>query len=344
MGSARTIGHSAPSHRRTTFAAATWLARMAAVAAVAALLLASSLLAHTESVSAGEAATIVNEGSSLFAGVNDQTLIATMYAGERVDVLWGPENGLYEVRYYGTDGWTWAANLDIDGAGGSSAAWSDSSSGGGSSATVNAGSLSVRADASFDAGILGYLSGGTGVDIIGDPANGFAPISYGGGVGWVYVDYLNWDGSVNYSGGGGVGGTTSAIPEASVSAEHWIDVNRSNGAVTLYIGNQPQATYWGSLSYDTSDGGFNTTASGTYYVYGMYEPLAYTPYAKAYITDWVGFDPSRDNGFHSWTRDANGNVLPNGSGYTAGCVGLEPWSAQAVYNFSYIGMMVVVHD
>ena len=244
----------------------------------------------------------MNEGSSLFAGVNDQTLIATMYAGERVDVLWGPENGLYEVRYYGTDGWTWAANLDIDGAGGSSASWSDSSSGGGSSATVNAGSLSVRVDASFDAGILGYLSGGTGVDIIGDPANGFAPISYGGGVGWVYVDYLNWDGSVNYSGGGGVGGTTSAIPEASVGAEHWIDVNRSNGAVTLYIGNEPQATYWGSLSYDTSDGGFNTTASGTYYVYGMYEPLAYTPYAKAYITDWVGFDPSRDNGFHSWTR------------------------------------------
>ncbi|MGI8484683.1 MAG: L,D-transpeptidase family protein, partial [Thermomicrobiales bacterium] len=340
MGSARTIGHSGPSHRRTTFEVATWLGRIVAVAAVAALLLAGSLLANTKSVSAGDAATIVNEGSSLFAGVNDQSLIATMYAGERVDVLWGPENGLYEVRYYGIDGWTWAANLDIDG--GNSAAWSASSAGG-YSATVNAGSLSVRVDASFDAGILGYLTYGTGVDIIGDPANGFAPISYGGGVGWVYVDYLNWDGAVNYS-GGGIGGVTSAIPEASVSAEHWVDVNRSNGAVTLFIGDEAQATYWGSLSYDTSDGGFYTTASGTYYVFSMYEPLAYTPYAKAYITDWVGFDSGRDNGFHSWTRDANGNVLSNGGGYTAGCVGLEPWAAQAVYNFSSIGMMVVVHD
>ncbi len=318
-----------------------WI-RLMLVAAVVALLLAGSIMARSQDVSAGDAATIVNDGSSLFAGINDHTLIGTMYAGERVDVLWGPQDGLYQVRYYGTDGWAWAANLDVDGNGGSTATWSDSGSGS-SSAWVNADSLSVRTDGSFDAGILGYLDGGTGVDVIGDPSNGFVPIAYGGGIGWVYVSYLNWDGAVNYS-GGGVGGATSAIPQASVGAEHWIDVNRNNGAVTLYIGDEPQATYWGSLSYDSSDGGFNTTASGTYYVYAMYEPLAYTPYAKAYITDWVGFDPSRDNGFHSWTRDANGNVMSSGSGYTAGCVGLEPGAAQAVFNFAFMGMRIEVHN
>lgn len=342
MGNSRSDGKLRPHRFLAAISPAGRLARRLMAVLVATLLIAGAMLVQSPSVSAGDAATIVNDGSSLFQGIDDHSLIATMYAGERVDVLWGPQDGLYEVRYFGIDGWTWEANLEVDGAGDSSATWSDTSSGG-FSATVNADSLSVRTDASFDAGILGYLPGGDGVDIIGDPANGFVPISYGGDLGWVYVEYLDWDGSVSYS-GGGVGGMTSAVPEASVSAERWIDVNRSNGAVTLYIGDVPQATYWGSLSYDTSDGGFNTTASGTYHVFRMYEPLAYTPYANAYITDWVGFDPDRDNGFHSWTRDANGDVLPSGAGYTAGCVGLEPGSAQALFDFAYIGMMVVVHD
>ncbi len=344
MGSSYPLGRQHLHRFLEAFSPAGWLARSVAVVLVATFLIAGSILAESRTVSAGEAATIVNDGSSLFQGIDDHSLIATMYAGERVDVLWGPQDGLYQVRYYGIDGWTWEANLEVDGGGGggNTATWTDSESGG-SSAIVNADSLSVRTDASFDAGILGYLPGGDGVDIIGDPANGFVPIAYGGGLGWVYVDYLDWDGSVSYS-SAGVGGMTSAVPEASVSAEHWIDVNRSNGAVTLYIGDVPQATYWGSLSYDTSDGGFYTTASGTYHVYRMYEPLAYTAYAKAYITDWVGFDPERDNGFHSWTKDANGNVLPNGAGNTGGCVGLEPGSAEAVFNFSFMGMRVVIHD
>lgn len=320
-----------------------WLTRLLAVFAVAAVMIASSVVLDTRAQAAGDEGTIANDGVALFAGRDDHSVIATMYAGERVDVLWGPDNGLYEIRYYGIDGWVWAENLWVDGDGGAAADATGSAGGGDASAVVNTDSLSVRADASFDAGILDYLGGGTAVTVIGDPVNGFAPIAYGGGVAWVYVDYLSWDGSISYS-DVAVGGATSPLPETSNGPERWIDVNRNNGAVTLYIGDEPQATYWGSLSYDTSDGGFYTTASGTYYVFSKYEPLAYTAYAQAYITDWVGFDPERDNGFHSWTRGADGAVLPYGAGNTAGCVGLEPSAAKAVYDFSFIGMRVVVHN
>ncbi|MGC4106550.1 MAG: L,D-transpeptidase [Thermomicrobiales bacterium] len=189
----------------------------------------------------------------------------------------------------------------------------------------------------YDHSVIDWIPYGARVDIMWQQ-DGMTEIRYNGQDGWV------WDGDISVD-GGGVGGYTGEVTTASSSGgEHWIDVNRNNGLVTLYIGDQIYAQYWGSLSYDTSDGGFYTTASGTYYVYSMYEPLSYTPFADNYITDWVGFDPDRRNGFHSWTRDATGAVIPNGSGATAGCVGLEPSAAQAVYDFSYIGMMVVVHN
>jgi hypothetical protein len=114
--------------------------------------------------------------------------------------------------------------------------------------------------------------------------------------------------------------------------------------VTLFAGDEVYAVYWGSVSYDTADGDFYSTASGTYYVYDMYEPLTFTPYANNYFTHWVGFDPDRSNGFHSWTRDASGAVIPGGDGPTAGCVALEPSAAAAVYAFSYVGMRVEVHN
>lgn len=188
--------------------------------------------------------------------------------------------------------------------------------------------------------VIDWIPSGARVDIMWQQ-DGMTEILYNGQDGWV------WDADIVLDGaGGGVGGSSGGVNAASASSggQHWIDVNRSNGLVTLYVGDTVYAQYWASLSYDSSDGGFYTTASGTYYVYSMYEPLSYTPFADNYITDWVGFDPDRRNGFHSWTRDASGSVIPNGSGATAGCVALEPSAAQAVYDFSYIGMMVVVHN
>ena len=98
------------------------------------------------------------------------------------------------------------------------------------------------------------------------------------------------------------------------------------------------------MGFDPTDGGFYSTASGTYYVYWKEAGLTYTPYANAFITNWIGFDASRDNGFHSYTKDANGNILPNGGGKTGGCVALAPGEIDAVFNFASVGMRVEVHN
>ena len=282
---------------------------------------------------AGQAGTITADGVTLMADIDDTTPIATMYAGERVDIFWGPEAGRYEVRYDGTVGWVWAEFLDPDG-GGSADPGSSSAPVGGSGgwATVNTDSLNVRGDASTAAAIWDSFGLGTSVEVIGDSVNGFSPISYYGSTAWVATDYLSW------------GGTVSAPAQPEVTAERWIDVNRTTGLVTLYEGSAVYASYWGSLGYDQTDGNFNSTASGSYRVYKVHQGLEYTPFANAYITDWVGFDPDRFNGFHSWTRDAAGNVLPNGAGRTAGCVALEPSQARVVSNFAYVGMRVEVHN
>ena len=169
--------------------------------------------------------------------------------------------------------------------------------------------------------------------MIGEPVNGFSPISYYGSTAWVASEFLSWD------------GTVSAAPQpAAVAAERWIDINRSTGLVTLYEGSSVYASYWGSLGWDQIDGAYYSTASGSYRVYRIHQPLEYTPFANAYITDWVGFDSYRANGFHSWTRDAAGNVLANGAGLTGGCVALEPSQARAVSDFASIGMRVEVHN
>lgn len=319
------------------------LRRFLTVALLMAVVLAGLGLLQPAPVAAGQAGTINTDGVSLLAGIDDHTVIGTVNAGDRVDIFWGPENGLYQIRYYETVGWIWAEFLSPDGGGGSSAEAGGGSGGAttalpgsGTAAWVSTDSLNVRADASASAAIWDSFDGGTQVEVVGEGVNGFVPISYYGDVAWVSADFLSWDGPA----------AAVAAPAAATAprAERWIDVNRSSGLVTLFEGDQSIAQYWGSLGFDRSNSGFNSTAVGSFRVYRMHQPLHYTEYADAYITDWVGFDPDRFNGFHSWTRDGRGNVLPNGAGLTAGCVGLEPSAARAVYDFATIGMRVEVHN
>ncbi|CAA9551984.1 MAG: hypothetical protein AVDCRST_MAG43-1133 [uncultured Thermomicrobiales bacterium] len=314
--------------------------RLVTAALLSVVLIAGLGIAHPVPASAGQAGTINADGVSLLAGLDDRSVIGTMNAGERVDIFWGPEGGLYQVRYYGTVGWVWADFLSPDGGGSSSGGGGQGGAtaalpSSGSAAWVNTGSLNVRADASSSAAVWDSFDDGTQVDVVGEGVNGFVPISYYGSTAWVAAEFLTSEGP---------GSAPAAAPAAAPKAERWIDVNRTTGLVTLFEGDAAVAQYWGSLGYDRSDGGFYSTATGSFRVYRVHQPLHYTDYADAYITDWVGFDPDRFNGFHSWTRDAKGNVLPNGAGLTAGCVGLEPSAARAVYNFSYVGMRVEVHN
>lgn len=297
-------------------------------------LLAGQVIAADRDVSAGQAATVNVDGASLFAKDDaNSAYLGTMYSGDRVDVLWGPENGMYEIRYYGTDGWTWAANLTLD----ADQCCAQVSGASGVAVWVATDYLNIRSDASLAASVYDVAPNGTEFWTAGDAVNGFVPVYYGDGVGWLWSGYLSWDGNVTAAVGGDSGGNAVAAPE------HWIDVDRSSGAVSLMVGDQAQATFWGSLGFDLSADGFYSTAIGTYHVYSKYEPLSYTPYAKAYISDWVGFDPSRDNGFHSYTKDANGDIVPGGAGPTGGCVALAPGDIQQLYDFATIGMRVTIH-
>jgi hypothetical protein len=304
----------------------------------------------------GSVATVVADGAPLLAGVDDFSVIDTMVYGSAVDVLYGPHDGLYEILYNGVHGWTWADKLDIGGGGEAASSSADVSTETGDAGAasvnwwtdpswvvVNTDFLNVRGDAGLWADVWGVYPGGTWVEVVGNSVNGYAPISYGNGVAWVAEEYLSWTGATSYD-APATSAAEAGVGGASSGEEHWIDVNRSNGAVTLYIGDVAQATFWGSLGFDPSPDGFYSTAVGTWSVTRKYKALAYTPYADGYITDWVAFDESRDNGFHSWTKDANGNVLPWGAGKTGGCVGLEPSAAAAVFDFAYVGMRVEIHD
>lgn len=248
-----------PQHRNDQFPGGPLLVRFGmAVMLALTLIVAAAGFATTDAAATALAGTINTDGVGLMADFQDETIIEWMYAGERVDILWGPEDGKYEVRYYGVDGWIWAEYLTPDGSG---------------------------------------------------------------------------------------GGTVDEVPLAVAGeGEHWIDVDRSAETVTLFIGDTPQATYWGAMGWDTSDDGYYSTAVGTYYVTWMDSSLQYTPFANNYITHWVGFDWERANGFHSFTKDANGNLVPGGDGPTGGCVAMAPADIQAVYDFASPGMRVEVHN
>ena len=129
----------------------------------------------------------------------------------------------------------------------------------------------------------------------------------------------------------------------AVSFERWVDVNRSASQVTLFEGDSAVGMYWAATSEDTSDDGFYATAVGTWSVQEKVADLTWSEYAQAYIADWVGFDPDRENGFHSYSLDSYGNVLENGAAPTLGCVALSPEAADHLYQFVDIGTRVEIH-
>lgn len=127
--------------------------------------------------------------------------------------------------------------------------------------------------------------------------------------------------------------------------ERWVDVDRSTALVTLYEGERIVAQFTGLIGKDPSPDGYYSTAVGTFQVHTMTRELAETPFAPGvYLTDFVGFDPVRSNGFHSPTRDANGNVVQTGGTATLGCVRLGENEARQMFDFAFIGMRVEIHD
>jgi uncharacterized protein YgiM (DUF1202 family) len=250
---------------------------------------------------------------------SDAEILDEMAFGAYLAVIDGPADGnWYFVDFQGTQGWASGDYLSFGNA--------PEASVGGSGGTVwvATDALNVRTDADQSAGILGIVGQGDQLQVVGDSINGYYPVEFAGTTGWVAAEFLSW------------------APVGSGS-ENWISVDRSSSTIALMVGDDAVATYTAQMGMDDSADGYYATALGTYYVFVKNADLTYTKYAKGYITYWVGFDPERANGFHSWLLDKNGYFLEGGDGPTGGCVSLEPTFAQAVYEFATVGMRVEVH-
>jgi hypothetical protein len=89
-------------------------------------------------------------------------------------------------------------------------------------------------------------------------------------------------------------------------------------------------------------GAYLSTQTGLFHIYSKVEGLAYDAPYDTYISHWVGFDPAKDNGFHSFLKDADGNVIDASTGRVSnGCI--RTGAAEAIFAFAEVGMPVYVH-
>jgi hypothetical protein len=89
-------------------------------------------------------------------------------------------------------------------------------------------------------------------------------------------------------------------------------------------------------------GAYESTQTGLFYVYDKGQGLQYDAPYKTYISDWVGFDPARANGFHSFLKDEKGTVVDASTGRISnGCI--RTGDSAALFEFAQIGMPVLVH-
>ena len=255
---------------------------------------------------------LVTTATSLHAAPrsNSPTLV-TIPEGVTVATTGMAYSRYVSVAHLATRGWVLASALTFD---------VPTPSPGKPATTTDAANL--LSGPSTSASVLTVLSPGTRVTDTGSTQNGFRSVAYQTLRGWVYADDLSIQ---------------------STGAEEWIDVDRTRRTVTLYRGTTIVKAYAAEVSADASSHGFLSTAVGTYYVYSMTEELSYTPYGNSYIRYWVGFDPNRENGFHSWEMDSQGNLLDEASRATQGCVSTPPTIARAIFDYADYGMRVVVH-
>ncbi len=140
--------------------------------------------------------------------------------------------------------------------------------------------------------------------------------------------------------------TSTAEPPAVAVAPtsgRWIDVDVTSFAVRLMDGEsvvREIAPVGVGVAIDT--GAYISTQTGLFYVHSKAEALVYDAPFDTYISHWVGFDPDKDNGFHSFLKDADGNVVDASTGRVSnGCI--RTGEADVVFAYAEVGMPVWVH-
>ena len=245
----------------------------------------------------------------------DWEVLSELAPGTTVELLDGPTDGWYRVRAVAAPdrpGWTPGDRL----------VWNRYA--------ATTGEANLFAGPGVDTALLAVMPTGTVITVVGPVSHEFLAVRYGDQEGFAYAPWF-----VPAEG-------PPTTPPVVPTGEHWVDVNRSTWQIRLMVGATAVATYAASLGPDPGQG-FYATASGTYFIYSKTAGLSYTPYANAYIMYWAGFDPARNNGFHAWTMDANGYVIPGGAGTTGGCVATAPADAAASYAFVELGTRVEIH-
>ncbi len=133
-------------------------------------------------------------------------------------------------------------------------------------------------------------------------------------------------------------------PDAQAPTEgRWIDVDLTRFVVRLMDGGDVLRSIGPvAVGAEIDTGAYDSTQTGLFHIYNKMPELAYDPPYKTYISDWVGFDPKRANGFHSFLKDTDGRIVDASTGGVSnGCIRTP--DPTAITAFAEIGMPVYVH-
>jgi hypothetical protein len=137
--------------------------------------------------------------------------------------------------------------------------------------------------------------------------------------------------------------TPTPTEVAAPTEGRWIDVDVTNFVVRLMEGEAlVQEIAPVAVGTDIDTGAYLSTQAGLFHVTAKDDRLVFDAPFNTYISHWVAFDPARDNGFHSFLKDATGNVVDASTGRVSnGCI--RTADPEAVYAFAEVGMPVLVH-
>jgi hypothetical protein len=137
--------------------------------------------------------------------------------------------------------------------------------------------------------------------------------------------------------------TATPLPPGPPFSGRWIEVDVTQYVVRLMDGEavvREIAPVAVGVQVDTGE--YLSTQTGVFSIYNKIEPLVYDEPYNTYISHWVGFDPAKDNGFHSFLKDESGAVVDASTGRVSnGCI--RTGDAEAIYGFAEVGMVVWVH-
>ncbi|MFA7249692.1 MAG: L,D-transpeptidase [Dehalococcoidia bacterium] len=134
----------------------------------------------------------------------------------------------------------------------------------------------------------------------------------------------------------------AVAPPRPPETGRWIEVDVTKYVVRLMDGKTVVKEIGPvAVGREIDTGVYESTQTGLFHVYNKIAPLTYDAPYKTYIQWWVGFDPEKANGFHSFLLDAEGKLVDGATGRISnGCI--RTGDAEAVFQFAEVGMPVFV--